>query len=209
MRDSTSLASTPPKYPCKTALLPGLPLLRGMNDTRSGRDITSHIKRSATFPIWPRLHNLGQFESVKRVIGHQHTAYSVTLVLGFPSVALFAVSQYRKPDKSECPVDAQRQLFDALSRFLLGLISLYFTVLPFVRDKTLHLRNRSLYWAIGLFSVLASVVAVSTSVAAPKISTIASFISDVVPVYNSFFLAESVEHRLKHGTEKDSDSDDG
>jgi hypothetical protein len=105
---------------------------------------------------------------------------------------------------AQAEVSSDRQNLDSnfysiFSQTMLSLLTIYLTILPPLRNRSLNLRYRSWFWLRLLFSAVASIVSLAVYVSQPSVSLVFAYGAGFAQVVSTLLLVECVEKVVNAG----------
>jgi hypothetical protein len=129
---------------------------------------------------------------------HRSTVLCLTLCLVSLSMALITVSIiHAQADVSQVSLDSN--FYSTFSQAMLSLLTIYLTILPPLRSRSLNLRYRSWFWLCLLFSAVASVFSLAVYISQQTVSLIFAYGSGFAQVVSTLLLVECVERAVNAG----------
>ena len=133
-------------------------------------------------------------------ITHKSTVLCLTVCLFGISFALIAVSvNHALTELSQDKPTLDSNFYSTFSQAMLSLLTIYLTILPPLRNRSLNLRYRSWYFLCLLFSAIASVVSFAVYPSQPITSLIFGFGASFTQVVGTLLLVECVEKAVNAG----------
>jgi hypothetical protein len=131
---------------------------------------------------------------------HKSTVLCLTLLLSGTSVALIAVSAlHAQTEASQDKPPLDSNFYSTFSQAMLSLLTIYLTVLPPLRSRSLHLRYRSWFWLLLLLSAAASVLSLAVYPSQPVTSLMFGYGAGFAQVVSTLLLVECVERAVNTG----------
>jgi hypothetical protein len=131
---------------------------------------------------------------------HRSTVLCLTLCVVGTSVAFIAVSIiYAQTEvvQQKSPLDSN--FYSMFSQAMLSLLTVYLTILPPLRSRSLNLRYRSWFWLCLMFSAIASIVSLAVYVSQPSLSSIFAYGAGFAQVVSTLLLVECIEKVVNAG----------
>ena len=150
--------------------------------------------------IWQRVINLYTSSNrhlvprnILEFLIHKSTALVLILVSVAASVGLIVISAFKTQ-----PLDSN--FYSSCSQAVLSIISVYLTILPPLRSRSLRLRYRLWFWLCSLFSVLASIISIGVYPNQPTMSLLLGYGASFSQIIVTVLLVECVEKAVKAGS---------
>jgi hypothetical protein len=131
---------------------------------------------------------------------HKSTVLCMTLFLVVISAALMTVSIIQAQQEishAKEPLDSN--FYSLFSQAMLSLLTIYFTILPPLRSRSLNLRYKSWFWICLLFSAVASILSLAVYVSQPSVSLVFGYAAGFAQVVSTLLLVECVEKAVNAG----------
>lgn len=131
---------------------------------------------------------------------HKSTVLCLTLLVVGISVALMTISIIRaQQESSHAKESLDSNFYSIFSQAMLSLLTIYLTILPPVRNRSLNLRYRSWLWLCLLFSAIASIISLVVYISQPSVSLIFVYGAGFAQVVSTLLLVECVEKAVNAG----------
>jgi hypothetical protein len=131
---------------------------------------------------------------------HKSTVLCMTMFLGAISAALMTVSiiqALHETSHAKKPLDSN--FYSLFSQAILSLLTIYLTILPPLRSRSLDLRYKSWFWICNLFSAVASILSLAVYVSQPSVSSGFGYAAGFAQVFSTLLLVECVEKAVSAG----------
>jgi hypothetical protein len=114
--------------------------------------------------------------------------------------AVFIALSFQPPSPNQDNVQSNSDFYANISQAILSVLTVYLTILPTLRSKTLGLRYRFWFWTCLLTSAVSSVLNLGFYTAFPLVSSVFGWISTWAQVVLTLLLTLSIQNASKEGS---------